>query len=353
MGAAGRVDERYVFAVPEKEWKKARGKLEWPEAGNIEWFPLPDSDIEDIYKLSKIRRLNRLSRLIKDTARRTESDNIFLIWLAEALPLLPLILPRKTRVSGIVYKIFLRSQKQSCKTLYDRFSMWVAAKSRNVGNVFILNDFKSTEELNELYHTRKFRMLPDPVPDIDMTGLRNLRESFEIPEDDIVFLHFGSMERRKGTLEILKAIDMMAPGELSGRTFVFAGKVTDEIAGEFEALVSKVKNQGARVVVINEFVPFGELHSLCHTSDCILIPYLMTDLSSGAIGYAAVLDKPVIGPGDGLIGELIRANSLGETLPVINPGSLKESILKFTPHGIRSDYRQSNTVEAFTSTVFS
>ena len=79
-----------------------------------------------------------------------------------------------------------------------------------------------------------------------------------------------------------------------------------------------------------EFCEYGYLNDLCHTADCILIPYLFTDLSSGALGYAAVHHTPVIGPASGLIGELISDNSLGECVDKISAETLKKAICEFS-----------------------
>ena len=53
------------------------------------------------------------------------------------------------------------------------------------------------------------------------------------------------------------------------------------------------------------------------------MPYQITKLSSGVLGYAAVFRKPVIGPSDGLIGNLIRENGLGKCLPFISKDYIK------------------------------
>ena len=44
------------------------------------------------------------------------------------------------------------------------------------------------------------------------------------------------------------------------------------------------------------------------------MPYHITNLSSGVIGYAALFGKPVIGPSKGLLGHLINKYQLGETV---------------------------------------
>ena len=79
----------------------------------------------------------------------------------------------------------------------------------------------------------------------------------------------------------------------------------------------------------------------------------MTDLSSGAIGYAAVHEKPVIGPASGLIGDLIRDNNLSVVLDNITAETLSEAIIKFKPVKINTDYAIRNRIDAFYSTIMS
>ena len=102
-----------------------------------------------------------------------------------------------------------------------------------------------------------------------------------------------------------------------------------KIKADFYHLADKARSTGANIIVRDEFCEYGYLNDLCHTADCILIPYLFTDLSSGALGYAAVHHTPVIGPASGLIGELISDNSLGECVDKISAETLKKPFVSF------------------------
>ena len=43
-GAVGRLDCEFVFAVPHEEWSRMKGKCSWPEARNISFLMLDDSE---------------------------------------------------------------------------------------------------------------------------------------------------------------------------------------------------------------------------------------------------------------------------------------------------------------------
>ena len=324
-GAYRYKDEEFIFAVPKNEWEKNQGKCEWSKANNIRWVMLDDDECLKASQGSLIGRCLRLSRLIKRVALKENVDRIKLISLADVIPFLPLLLPASVKLSGIIYKIYLRAPKSGIRGLIDRFRYKIMAKNGSMGKVFILNDPRSAERLNQIYNSDHFLTLADPIPTIE-NKVMDLRPELGISQNSKIYLHFGAMDERKGTLEILQAIGLMTPQELSGRTFIFAGRVNRKIKDRFYELVDKIRQLGADIIIRDEFCTYDFLHSLCYTSDYILMPYLLTDLSSGVLGYAAIYGKSVIGPNSGLIGELIRDNELGVAID-ISPESLKEAIL--------------------------
>ena len=62
------------------------------------------------------------------------------------------------------------------------------------------------------------------MPNIDISSVRSIREKLGIQDSGYVYLHFGGLTERKGTLEILKAIMITDEKTLSNKSFVFAGK---------------------------------------------------------------------------------------------------------------------------------
>lgn len=343
----------YIFAVPTKQFEEKKHLREWPQADNIKWFFLNDDEIRNILSKSQIATCYRLSKLIKKCAMEVKADHILLISLATAVPILPLILPKSVTLSGIVYRIYLRRKISGIKQMVDKTRYTVLARSKNVSKVFILNDPRSAERLNELYNTDKFISLADPVPEVRLELLEDLREELNIPSDKTVFLHFGAMDIRKGTIDILKAIALLDNTDLDDKVFIFAGNIPENLQAEFDADLDVARKNGARIIVEKGFVEYERLFNLCHTSDCILMPYRMSDLSSGALGYASIFNIPVIGPGSGLIGELITDNHLGHTLNVVSAKTIATALLDFKKYKTSSDYSSYNSSSAFTSTLLS
>lgn len=347
LGAVNKTNDTFVIAVPKKEWEEKKKNYIWPNSDNIEWLYLNDDECKYANQGNLIAQSLRLSRFIRRIAIHENVQSVFLIKLASVIPFLPLILPHNISISGIIYKIYLRSNRTGIRKWLDVMRYKIMAHHCNMGKVFILNDPHSTEKLNRLYFTDRFVTLADPVPDIEALKLTDLRKDFGITKDSYVFLHFGAMEERKGTLQILEAVSLISENKLKNMHFIFAGCVGDGIKEQFYSSVNKLKSRGVNIIVIDKFCSYETINSLCMTSDCILIPYLFTDLSSGALGYASVHKKPVIGPASGLIGELIHDNNMGTTLNNITPMTLSQAIAEFRKHAISCKYAQMNSTESF------
>ena len=351
-GASERPDNEFIFAVPCQEWVKMKDKCTWPESKNISFTMLDDSDCQNLGRGSMLAQTWRLSRYVRRIVFQCNADCVFMISLAGAIPFLPLMLPSRIKLSGIIYKIYLRESKGWISQFIDKIRYSIMAHNNSVNNVFILNDPNSTQILNKTYHTNRFVTLPDPIPKVDVARLVDLRSELCIEPESDVFLHFGAMEERKGTLEILRALCIMNKNTLAEKTFIFAGCVGSSIKEVFYCLVEKARRAGANIIVKDEFCSFDYLHSLCKIANCILIPYLFTSLSSGALGYSALHETPVIGPRNGLIGELIENNGLGLTIETIDPEHIAEILTDFVRYEIKSQYVKQNSIENFIRTVF-
>lgn len=351
VGASEKSDCDYIFAVPERQWAEIKNKFYWKSAKNVEWFMLDDDECAVVHQGSLSKQCWKLSCLIKRTLLKTNADSVFLVTLASAIPVLPFIIPKDVTIAGIIYKIYLRSKQSFLRKFIDRVRYAIMARSHKIKNVFILNDLNSAMRLNKIYSTEKFIPLPDPVPDVSVNNLKDLRQELGISSEKKVFLHFGAMNHRKGTIEILKALCGMSQTTHSDKVFIFAGRVDDGIKQHFYDKVDFARSRGANIIVKDEFCEYEYLNNLCYTADSILIPYLLTDLSSGVIGYAAVHRTPVIGPASGLIGDLIRDNNLGVVLDKITAESLADAITEFNPVAISSDYAARNRLDAFYSTI--
>lgn len=337
------IENQYVFVINENYIHNTT--LDWSgNTGNIKFDLLPIG-------LNDVRGFT-FCRLLKEKVVFHGTDNIFLISLMRSLPFLPLFfLNTKVRISGIIYLIYLYRWKKA--SLYVKFmdvlKFLIFSRIPLFDKIFILNDKVSPVVLNKLYSTHKFIYLPDPFfPLKEME--KSISECVKIPDGVIVYLHFGALSRRKGTLNILKAVELLPMEDRKKYCFVFAGRISESIRGEFDELLVKLK-VSTNFIIIDKFCDYQLLGYLCKVSDYILMPYKETAQSSGVIGYAAQFLCPVIAPSEGLIGKLVRRYKMGFCIKGLNPYNLCDFI-KSNKRMIVSDfYLKEHSIDEFNKVI--
>lgn len=340
---------RYIFVVSTELYHK--GAKGWQSAENIDFDYLSDKEEKDcksggIY-LSAFKR----ARIIGKKTKLHNAERLFLVRIMSIVPFIFLFVNSKLRIRGIVYQIYLYRLQSlgKLKLLLEKIRYYCLAKSRVIDKVFILNDENSKDKFNHIYKTNKFYMLPDPVLNVNVNECRNVRDELHIPHENTVYLHFGAMDARKGTLEILQAISE-CDKSLNNVTFIFAGRVCPDIRNDFYQLVHVAK-ENARILVYDEFCSYEFLYNLCYSSDILLVPYTMPFASSGVIGYASIFHKPVIGPENGLLGLLIKRYNLGYTIKEITSSKIKDCFgidIKYQ----NNSYVKEHTIDSFINVYY-
>ena len=352
MEAIGHTDEEYVIMVP-NDFIKVKKEYEWPYSSNISFFYIPEED-EILLKETNFYKLGwNTSKILQRAVRKIKPDRVLLTMLMQFIPFIIFLLPRNVRVRGIMYKIYLYEVHRMGKLRLaaERLRFWLAARSSKIEQIFVLNDEDSARTFNTLYSTSKFRSLPDPVPSVDFSKVKSVREELGVSPVEKLYLHFGGLDGRKGTIDILKSIIASKKGELKDSCFVFAGRINKNTLNDFYDLLSVAKEK-TRILVFDQFCSYDFLWNLCYSCDVILMPYHLTSLSSGILGYAAVFNKPVIGPDNGLIGNLIKKYELG----ISTQFPLKPEI--YNNHIYNSEkgcslYVITNSVKKFREEIFS
>ena len=352
MEAIGHTDEEYVIMVP-NDFIKVKKEYDWPYSSNISFFYIPEED-EILLKETNFYKLGwNTSKILQRAVRKIKPDRVLLTMLMQFIPFIIFLLPRNVRVRGIMYKIYLYEEHRMGKLRLaaERLRFWLAARSSKIEQIFVLNDEDSARTFNTLYSTSKFRSLPDPVPSVDFSKVKSVREELGVSPVEKLYLHFGGLDGRKGTIDILKSIIASKKGELKDSCFVFAGRINKNTLNDFYDLLSVAKEK-TRILVFDQFCSYDFLWNLCYSCDVILMPYHLTSLSSGILGYAAVFNKPVIGPDNGLIGNLIKKYELG----ISTQFPLKPEI--YNNHIYNSEkgcslYVITNSVKKFREEIFS
>ena len=343
---------QFFFAVP-KEFKQQSNKFSWESCNWVKIVYIDSNDIQKCDKGNYFTKAWNYSKILKKYTQLYNIDELFLITLIYPYPFLPLFLNSKTKVSGIIYRIYLYEWKLSSfiKKCKDAFEMWIMTKSKTTKSIFVLNDHSATCYFNKLFNVNKFKFIIDPILPLSYTS-QNIRNQLGIDESERVYLHFGAMTKRKGTLDILDAIEMLSEKELNGKVFVFAGKIKNTIKNAFYERKQRLEKK-AKIIVYDQFCSYEFLSDLCNSCDVVLVPYKNTSYSSGVLGYVALFNKMVIGPKEGLLGKLIRRNNLGYAKTSMDAKNLARVIAaeqEATFSG--KNYVSKNDVKTFTNIIF-
>lgn len=340
------------FLLPQK-FEKIKDKFEWSKNDSISFTYITDEELTKCNKKNYFIASWNKCKILHKYIKQFDITHVFLITLAHFLPFLPFFIPKNTIVSGIIYRIYLYEWKYLSifKRIKDIFEYLSIVYSNKISTAFILNDNASTIYLNKLYQTQKFVFLVDPIVPLNYVP-KNIRNELNINNQKEVFLHFGAMYRRKGTLLILDSIKEIDSGMLQNMTFIFAGIINNDIKDEFQKKVNEL-NKNVQIIIFDEFCSYEQIYNLCFSSNCLLIPYYNTSFSSGVIGYAALFNKIAIGPAKGVLGKIIRKNKLGTSINNQTPESLAKAIINIKKIKTNNNiYIESNSVMNFNKTIF-
>ena len=355
LGAMERPSDRFIFLVPVR-FTVDSAKLEWPEAENIQIEVMNPED-EEPSDSGILSRGWRNSKTIRKYVRQYHATDVVLITLMKYLPFLPFFLNRHVRVCGIIYRIYLYEWQQESRLMrwQDAFKYLLLSRLRVFHRVLMCNDSASAHYLNRLFHTTKFRYMPDPVGALPDYPGRDIREELGISQSEKVFLHPGSMYSYKNSLGILRALCLLDEKSPNKPVVIFAGQVRDGIRAEFDQLYQQAASH-ARLFFLQGYLPFERMADLFVTCDDVLIPYSVKGQSSGIVGHAAYYGKPVVVVKGGVIGKMVRKWKLGYLLEDDSETSiyhfLVDALAQSSVSTTGNTYAEAHTIEKFYKTVF-
>lgn len=328
-GALQNTQNEYLFCVP-VDFDNIKVQYVWENQYNISFIYIPNNKVYACNNGSVFKKIWNTSWLIRDLAKKYSANKIILTDILELIPLMPFLLPSNIKVRGIMYKLYHYKEKELSKTklIFEKMRLWFISKCKSIEFIYTLNDKNASIIYNKKFSSKKFKYIIDPAPSIASESSQDIRRELGISKDNKVFLNFGYLNARKGTLDILDSFQYLSKDELAMYTFIFAGKVDTSIRENFYERIRQWQNR-LQIIIFDEFCEYELLFNLCKTCDIILIPYHTTAQSSGVIGYAAAFSKPVIGPNTGLVGNLIKDFGLGSCVEDITGISLASEYKKF------------------------
>lgn len=314
------------------------------EQGEIEFIALTERETAQcMHRILWIRSLYRWFVALKYCERCNANHIHFLHIDHIQFPLaLNLPVPKGITISGILFRPLIHYSRLLNISLGLREKIGSARKKilyrfmlahPAVGMIFSLDEYFASYARENIPHGHKVRYLPDPSMLPANSGQAALRCGLVdlIPSERKSFLLFGSLDRRKGIFQTLKAFSMLEDWVIKHTSFIFAGKLRDEARQEFRTeLQNYLKSHpGAAVHLEDRFLSDSEIVALLKRCDVVLMPYQRHIGSSGLLIWAASVKKPVITQDFGLMGVLTRKYQLGQAIDTTRPSEIARAIKIF------------------------
>lgn len=233
-----------------------------------------------------------------------------------SIGVLGLIFPKYLKISGILFTPYtLYPDFFSFARFKKFFQSRVLMLNNSVTKIFILNDYKSVNLMNEKFKSAVFNFLPDPIG----SSNNNSENKINPYQNDGVlkFLILGNISPRKNLVNIIQAFNLLSEDEISNVELNICGKFNS--SDYFNEVVSKISDKiRGKIIITNSFHDENYFNIILDQVDVIFVAYINFYASSGILGNAARNNKLVIGTKNGIIGSVISEYSLGLT---INPES--------------------------------
>ena len=284
-----------------------------------DYCELNKNGYETYFKRSYVR-----NQILKKNILKYNCDSVYLISYDWYYPLLPFMTLKNVKYVGVYYYIYFYDWKKGIytrkvkKLIESALITCKMVKNNSIKCILFCNDSTSVSYANYFFNTNKFKMLPDPYMPIVVKNGNN--EDFDVKTSKSVFIHTGVLGKRKGTIDILKAIEILPDCYKKRAVFVFAGMVQENIRTDFEQYIERLKYE-TNIIVYDKFCDYELLHTLYSKAACLLMPYRATSQSSGMFGYASQYNIPVIAPSTNLLGKLLRKYKMGYG---VNPGDIED-----------------------------
>lgn len=351
----------YYFVVSE-EFKIAFPKVisKSKDCSFINWEFIPKSRIKKIHDLSLIKRSFAELSLVEEYSKNLSATEVFLLYFN--IFQIALIFKRPIfRIKGILFLQFLRMEKATFKDKLKYYRKYLTTKlysyNSKIISVFILNDENTVGYLNLEFKTNIYKMLPDPIPVYEEENNFDIYTYYNIPKNKKILLHPGSIDPRKGTYEIIDSIDLLKEKEIKEYAILIVGKAKSDIENIIKQKLSTLKNKHFTVVFDNTFVSNERLKSLFLQSYAVLMPYKNVEASSGVMGHATLMNKCVLAPDSGLIGEIIKKYKLGVLINKPSAFNIAKGIEDLRDFNIdellSAKFASQHTVEVFCSSLLS
>lgn len=158
----------------------------------------------------------------------------------------------------------------------------------------------------------KIQTVPDVGELAKLATTDAARQHFDIPQNAFVVLLYGSLSRRKGVDQLLRAVESIDSDDVVA---LVAGRADAETEALLATTRGRAMQESGRLVVKNGFLDDAAEAALFGAADAVWLGYVGGAYgSSGVLFQAGSAGLPVIAMELGLIGWMVREHDAGITL---------------------------------------
>lgn len=168
-----------------------------------------------------------------------------------------------------------------------------------------------------------FHFLPDPWSGDFSCPSADARKALDIPADKVVFLFYGTADRRKGLHLVVDAMEKPASDP---RIFLLCAGAMNHDRDLLERIDRLEKGGSAKM--INRYLSESEERFSFCSADVVLLPYIRHYGSSGVLSRAAAAGKMVIASDEGLLAKRIREHRLGFLFQTEDVPALRQRLIE-------------------------
>ncbi len=190
--------------------------------------------------------------------------------------------------------------------------------------------------------------MPEPVEPLDRLNRDEALRHLGLPGDRTIIGVLGSLDGRKGVLELLQAVKIASSSRL---LIVLMGKIDALIAASVKELASRCPS--GSVVVRDAVLSKRDFAAALWACDWQAVAYPRHVGSSGILVRAASIGRPVLASEFGWVGEATRRYSLGRTCDAASPTAIADQLVQIAsdplhvPTDAASSFARFNTEANF------
>jgi len=163
-----------------------------------------------------------------------------------------------------------------------------------------------------LPHAEKIQAVPDVGELVKLEARDSARRRFDIPQNAFVVLLYGSLSRRKGVGELVRAVESIDGDDVIA---LVAGRADAETEALLSTTECRAMRESGSLIVLNDFHDDEAESALFGAADVVWLGYVGGAYgSSGVLFQAGSAGLPVIAMELGLIGWTVREHDAGITL---------------------------------------